>query len=124
MLETRASSMTYTKDSELKGVSEWRVPNAPLPILFQQQVVANNDSKLVWLEPHGYTHRLKKEEDRRDKDKRNRARRAERRNRAQGGAQGRRRARGKPRKGDKEEKERRRTIRLCDSPRNRILTHI
>ena len=69
--------MTYTKDSELKGVSEWRVPNAPLPILFRQQVVANNDSKLVWLEPHGYPHRLKKEEDRRDKDKRNRARRAE-----------------------------------------------
>ena len=69
--------MTYTKDSELKGVSEWRVPNAPLPILFRQQVVANNDSKLVWLEPHCYPHRLKKEEDRRDKDKRNRAWRAE-----------------------------------------------
>ena len=97
--------MTYTKDSELKGVSEWRVPNAPLPILFRQQVVANNDSKLVWLEPHGYPHRLKKEEDRRDKDKRNRARRAERKNRAQGGAQGRRRARGEPRKEEKGEEE-------------------
>ena len=94
--------MTYTKDSELKGVSEWRVPNAPLPILVELQLVANNSVLVCGLSHMGHK---RKEEGQEGQGQEEQGAESRKEKQGAGRRARRRRAGGEPRKGEEEERE-------------------